>query len=703
MATTATSISPTSESASITGHLHGGQQAVSGADVRLYAAGTTGYGSAGTLYASTTTANDGFGTFQFTQKAGVGNTQSGTSVYSCPTTGNPQMYLTARGGSTQGNGNGTNSAAAFIIALGPCSGIAGTYSDMNEVTTVATMAALQQYFSPANANADNLNHLGAPATTQATTAFANAVGNIANVVNVSNGTVNTSTTVSGTPAGSTTAVAVTVTPEINKVNTLADILAACVNTTSSTSSPCTTLFANAVAPNSALTSQPAASLGTATDTLQAIYYMLTNPTSGGPTAMSNLYALQTATAPFLPNEATIPSDWTVGLRYSSASACATGTANFLAYAYHLAADATGNIWAVSNATGGNLFELGPNGAPLTCNLGATVGKSNDLAIDAGGNVWVGGIANLNLYKYSPTAGTATVWPTGEAAAAAGTQFITIDGSGNVVFSPYTTGTKNIYEFKNGAGTTTPFTATQISGTVGTSPYFLAADTTGRVFSTDSTTTNLFYDIYPSTTTTDATYLNGYETASIGATTSVTNGYGVGAGLAGRIATANGNYSSSAVSNTLTIFTPGTTAGTATATFTSGQYSGGLAGPRELAIDGAGNIWVASSTAAATNYISGSTSGLYTINEFAASGTAISPTGSSTSTTTINGGFQKDATVLPAAPRGIAVDPSGNIWVGSNSSSGTGVTELLGAGVPVITPISSSLAAGVTSSNAVQKP
>jgi hypothetical protein len=698
LATTATSISPLGGDTVVSGHLHGGQQAVSGADVRLYAAGTTGYGSAGTLYASTTSASDGYGSFQFTQKAGVGSSQSGTSVYSCPASGNPQMYILARGGATQGTGNGTNAAAAFIIALGPCSGIASSFSDMNEATTVATMASLTQYFSPANANSDGLNHLGSPSTTQATTAFANAVGNIANLVNVANGTVNTTTTLTGTPTGAPAAVSVTVTPEISKIGTLADIIAACVNTTSSASPACTTLFTNAVPPAPALTSQPAVNFGTATDTLQALYYMLANPASGGATAMNNLYALQTASAPFLPNEGSVPTDWTVGLRYSSTSACAASTANFLLYAYHLAADAAGDVWAVSNATGGNLFELGPNGAPLTCNLGATVSKSESMAIDANGNVWMGGIANTNLYKYVPSSGSYTTWPTGEST---GSQFITIDGSGNVAVSSYAGSA--VYSFANGANIPVPFTASQISATVGTEPYFIGADTAGRLFSTDSGTSGFLYDIYPSTATADATYLNGYETANVGSTTSTTNGYGVAAGLAGSVATLSGNNSTSTVSNTLSILAPGATAGTATVSSTSAQYAGGLAGPRELAIDGAGNIWSVNSTAAKTNYISGSSSGLYALTEFSATGAALSPTGSSTSTTTINGGFQKDASVLPNAGRGISIDPSGNVWVGSNSSTGTGITVLLGAAVPVVTPVSSALAAGAASTNAVQKP
>ena len=700
MVTTATPISTFSQSGQISGKLHGGNQPISGSDVRMYAAGTTGYGSAPTLYAVTTSANDGFGSFGFTKTAGAGPTT--TKVYGCPTDGtDPQMYITAKGGATQGTGNGNNLAAVFIIALGKCSTLGAQYVDLNEITTVATMAALQQYFSPGNANTDNTNHLGMPASTQAQAAFANAVSIIPNMANVVNGTVNTSSTVTATPTGSTTPVTVTITPEVAKIGTLANIIAACVNTTSNTSTACATLFQYAIAPNSAVTSQPALTFGTATDTLQALYYMLINPTSGSATALNNLFNLQSAQAVFQPMDTVAPTDWTVGIRYSSTSPCATGTANFLFYAYHLATDAAGNLWAVSNGTGGNLFELSPSGVPLTCNLGATVGKSTGFAFDVNGNAWVSGAANANMYKYSPSAATFTTWATGTT----GIQFVAVDKSGNVIASTSAATGLNVFSFVNGANTTTPATATQISSTASASPFFFGIDTANRIFLSNSTSSNTFYELYPAT---DAANLNGYDTASIGSTSSTANAYGVGAGLAGTIGVVNGNYSSSTVSNTFSILTPATTAGTVTST-TTAQYSGGLNGPREIAVDGAGNFWTPNSTATSGNYVTGAANPAttYSVSEFSAAGTPLSGTGtfgtSATATANVAGGFQKDPAVLPAAGRGIAIDPSGNVWIGSNSTSGTGVLQIVGAAVPVVTPIPAALLAGATNTNAVSKP
>src|SRR5580704_9089235 len=50
-----TSDTSTAEDQGIQGKVHGGQQPVVGATVQLIAPGTTGYGSAGTVIASTTT------------------------------------------------------------------------------------------------------------------------------------------------------------------------------------------------------------------------------------------------------------------------------------------------------------------------------------------------------------------------------------------------------------------------------------------------------------------------------------------------------------------------------------------------------------------------------------------------------------------------------------------------------------------------
>ncbi|MEO6923309.1 MAG: hypothetical protein ABI142_05740, partial [Bryocella sp.] len=67
--------------------------------------------------------------------------------------------------------------------------------------------------------------------------------------------------------------------------------------------------------------------------------------------------------------------------------------------------------------------------------------------------------------------------------------------------------------------------------------------------------------------------------------------------------------------------------------------------------------------------------------------------------TTTGGFQKDASILPYYGRSVAITASGNVWIGSNSSAGRGITEIVGAAVPVVTPLSGALKLG----NAIQMP
>jgi sugar lactone lactonase YvrE len=97
-------------------------------------------------------------------------------------------------------------------------------------------------------------------------------------------------------------------------------------------------------------------------------------------------------------------------------------------------------------------------------------------------------------------------------------------------------------------------------------------------------------------------------------------------------------------------------------------------PDAVAIDGAGNVWVANN-------------GANTVSELSNSGAPISSAA----------GYVPPGVNGPVA---IAVDGSGDIWV-SDPTAGLGnqVTELIGAGTPVVTP----LAAGVKNSKLGARP
>src|SRR5579875_1103994 len=222
--------------ATIGGKVHGGNQPVSGATVNLYFAGQA-TNSVATLAATTTTSNDGTGSFSFTESSSSPNNGT-TNTFSCPTNqGSPLVYVVAKGGNTLNNGNSSvnNSAAAFIALYGSCASLSnGAFVDMTELTTVATMAAIQQFFNPTNYTI-TFDGIG-----QEYNAVLNLPNTIALMVNNATGTGVSSTVIQPVTSGSNgvTGVTVTATPEASKLNTIADAISACVNNASSTAAAC---------------------------------------------------------------------------------------------------------------------------------------------------------------------------------------------------------------------------------------------------------------------------------------------------------------------------------------------------------------------------------------------------------------------------------------------------------------------------------
>ena len=126
----------------ISGKVHGGQQPISGAQVYLYAANTTAYGGAPTslLNAPGYVTTDPLGNFSF------------NGAYSLPTcqAAHQLVYIVAVGGNP---GGGTNPNAVLMAALGDCANLsASSFVYLNEVTTVASVYALQQFMSPGTYN-----------------------------------------------------------------------------------------------------------------------------------------------------------------------------------------------------------------------------------------------------------------------------------------------------------------------------------------------------------------------------------------------------------------------------------------------------------------------------------------------------------------------------------------------------------------------
>lgn len=647
--------------ATLGGKVHGGNQPVSGATVNLYFAGQA-TNSVATLAASTTTSTDGSGSFSFSESADAPNDGS-TNTFHCPTNeGSPLVYVVAKGGNTLNNGDSSvnNSAAAFIAVYGSCNSLGDSaFVDMTELTTVATMAAVQQFFNPTNytITADGIG--------QEYNAVLNIPNTIALMVNNATGTGVSSTVIQPRTSGSNgvTGVTVTATPEAAKLNTIADAISACVNNASSSASACTTLFSSATPPSSAVTNpNNGSSFAPATDVLQATYYMLTNPTNGSTTNLNNIYNLATAVgAPYQPTLPTAPSDWTIAINYSSISNCGTNSGGFISSPYDITIDGNDDVWiANSQASKGNLTELTQTGAASTCVfLGG--GSNGGATIDSAGNVWQASTESNDIYRYNPN-GTITDFPTAAAPLA-----VTADGLGNVYFT--SSSTTSLYEIPGGASATSAVTPVQISSVVGPNPIRVMPDYQGCTGAPTcvSNPQNIWvssgsgYVSRVSPGTSGPNTLNGFSTTT----------FSIGHDAYG-LAVTSGNdvvVSSQGTDNYLTYLSQ--TGGYA-ASWTTAAGFAGINTPTGISLDGRGNIWVPNNT---------NVSGLGSVSEVSAAGNALSP-----ATT----GFAKSTSFLSAG-RASAVDQVGNVWVvgdGANS-----VTEIVGAGVPVYQPFAAGLANG----------
>ncbi len=329
--------SPTSVASlsSISGTLQGGLIPVSGAAVMLYAAGTA-YGSNATLLASNTSDSNG--------KFAVGYSPPGT-----PTV----LYLVALGGVA---GPATNTAIGLIGVAGMSNTLPASVT-INELTTVATEWALAQFIDSTG------QVIGAPPSN--TTGFTNAVNQVrANLVDIATGTPASFLPWSSSSASCTAAQNC---DGLERMDTLANILAACVESTGASSIACNTLLSFT---------------GNGNNTLQAAHAIATNPTR----FVGAILGLQSSSnepfEPALSFPADNPNDLTLALNFSPSGANLDGPSG-------LAIDAAGNIW-LTNFTGNSVTELTSSGAlagnfaPSGANFDTPVG----VAIDASGNVWV---------------------------------------------------------------------------------------------------------------------------------------------------------------------------------------------------------------------------------------------------------------------------------------------------------------------------
>lgn len=537
-----------------------------------------------------------------------------------------QVYLYALGGDP-GLGIGVNPAAGLMAALGACPAAgnfatATPYVVINEVSTVAAAYAFAGF-------ATDATHVSSSGTALAQKGIANAFANAANLETLSTGVA-----LAATPAGNG------VVPQA-EINTLANVLASCVNTNGAVTGPtnasaCYTLFANATVDGTVAGTQPT---DTATAAINIAHYPGTN--------VSALYGLAGGTPPFAPGLTRSPNDWTIALSFNTTAL----TANTLA----TAVDGQGDVWLVGGLGQGNpstLAELSPTGAVLSGSGYSLNGYPGGLAIDPGGNVWAA-MTNGGVYKVSSSSGVLLNIATTAVAGMSNPYGVAIDGNGDAWIGNYNAA--GLFELGNDGTVMSP--AGGFSTGSNAYVYPIAIDGSENVWVGASGGVQKY-------STAGAMLSLGSGAADI-STPEAIDGMGdvwAYTGLMG-----NGVVE---MNNAGTLLSPvgGYGACNSAAAFPhacQGLFPGAVE-PLSTAIDGAGNVWtpVAYYRPVTRTYFVG-------IAELSSGGTILS--GSLGYQTSGSEGYY---------PSLLQVDGSGNLWGASPAS----VVELVGVAAPVVTPL-----------------
>jgi hypothetical protein len=332
--------------APISGKLLSGTLPVSGAHVYLMSVAATGYGkpSVSLLDSGSTGSQDSVGAYVMTVADGSFTIPG---YYSCSSQTN--VYVYTSGGDS---GLGQNSAATELAAIGPCPAEQADVPPVivDELTTVAMSFALAGF-------ANDALHIASSGTPLALTGVANAFVNASHL-----GPTTTGLAPTLIPSGSATVPQTT-------INTLANILSACIHSTGAGSSSCQALLGNA------------GSAPPSSDTASAMVAIAHSPASN----VSTLFAQQSATPSFTPDLTAAPNDFSLALAFTGGAIALTGG---------MAVDAMGDVWStniltyyVNEISSAGVFLSGPNGY-----LSGAY-SSGPVAVDTNDNIWIGGGAH----------------------------------------------------------------------------------------------------------------------------------------------------------------------------------------------------------------------------------------------------------------------------------------------------------------------
>jgi hypothetical protein len=638
------STSPISTAVQFSGKVHGGQQGVSGSTIQLYAAGNTGNGSAATPLIPSNQAvyslGGGNGCNAATQScySSVLSDANGNFTisgdYSCPST-NPIVYLVATGGNPGIAGFSSNPALVMMAPLGPCTSLSAIpFTEINELSTVASawaMAPFMNGYANVGSSATNGNGL------------ANAVANAALLANANSGSFPSNLKAEG-----------------QKLDALANILAACVNSDGTTG--CTPLF-SAATPSG----------GTApTNVLNAALNIVKNPGYN----VSAVFQVGSALIPFLPTLTAAPHDWTMSL---------TITGGGLFMPNGLGVDAQSNVWVAGQI--GPMSEFNAQGTPITGAYGypacytSTSGttycqgleQATGLAIDSVGNIWV---PNYNSPYDGPGSGSGSGSVTAFYGTNSGKTGAVME---NIYYANVPTMFDGTLSYPDGISTNTngeifianngdsSATIWNLSGGLlygdsganlglNSYPQSIAADSNGGFWMPDSN--YAVAHIQPNSTTGGTLISN---------TSCCYASYGVATDAYGNAWVTNHLNNSFSEINDQNL-PPNVTTGTVVI---NQSTVGGVASPGYLAIDAKQNVWIANGNNTISEIAGNAGTLKYGTTATLSAGSAISP----------SSGFGLDASL--STPYSIIPDESGNIWISNTSVSA--ITMFYGLATPTLTP------------------
>jgi hypothetical protein len=507
------------------GSVHGGQAAVQDATVSLYEIGATsstavGYGAAlgtplGTAQTCDTSGNNCAGGL-------IPGQWSIPAPSACANSGD-EIYVVASGGEEVGFTT-PNAALVLTSVGGPCASQFTNSFNIDEVTTVATEYALEGF-------SNAYNEVGTSATN--TVGLVNAFATVTNLVNLSAGTANINTPAypqitigaggantytNGEPTNEPPDVFSSIVP-YDTINTLANIIATCVNTGNgggSGDANCSSLFQYVgggaqAAPVGNGVQGPAS----VTNTADAMLWIAHNPGlpySGGPTQnnVAAVWMLPTPEAPFSPFLTAAPNDFTLPVSYVGGGLGGGGGANSNttnSKSVNITIDKNGGVWVTDAGSTKALTYLSNLGAPQspdTALTSSTVASTHGgytgflagperLTSDQNGNIWISDSVDC-LFEWNPSTQTDTAFTTYNAGA---NQYcptdtphsVTIDNSNNL----WVGGTDFITSFTNPPAATGPrpgtFPITSGYTGLGTS---LLPDNSGNVWWVDTATNSAGY-------------------------------------------------------------------------------------------------------------------------------------------------------------------------------------------------------------------